>query len=402
MAGLVVAPLVLDSARVKRAVGAGCLSLALVALWLSGSRGAWLGFALGAFILVLLLRTDKTARRRLLLTLVVITILSAALLLPSITERFSADGWAGRTVTGRLLLWERVGSLALERPLLGWGPETLEYVFPRAAGENWAERMPTATVVDNGHNVLLHSAYSSGVAAAGLLLFLAVLLARDLWSRARRDPPDPAATGLAAAMVAYGTALLFHPSLPHTTAVFSVYAGAVAAYAWPPRSKLHGKTSRAAGPLDAAVEGRWIVAGLLAIAAMWALGGQVRTWQADRLLRSAIEAEAAFELEEASALALDAQRAAPHEVAYGRYAAGILLKTHGLTGDSIALSEARSAALRATEANPLDAASWRLLANALSTEGADVSAASGAAANALVRADELDPFRLIDPFGEAD
>lgn len=166
------------------------LALVFVALVLSGTRGAVLGFLGG----LLAIAAARPALRRAILVLLPVGVLAfaAADLIPQqggrsvLAELSGAEG--GQSY--RLQLWSAGWRMFLARPTTGVGPGNyrLEY-----------ERLPDARrdqegSYGNAHNLFVHHLAERGLVglAATLLLF------GVLWACARRAGRDPSALSLAA------------------------------------------------------------------------------------------------------------------------------------------------------------------------------------------------------------
>jgi hypothetical protein len=110
--------------------------------------------------------------------------------------------------SGRLYIWPRALKLIMERPLLGYGMDTLTYVFPQHDVEKIAGMGHYNVYITKPHNIYIGYAYGAGIPA--LLSFLAVCalslcrFARFL-ARSRRDCIQPPAFVVCfmAAWVAY-------------------------------------------------------------------------------------------------------------------------------------------------------------------------------------------------------
>ncbi|MFD0274847.1 O-antigen ligase family protein [Kitasatospora sp. NPDC127111] len=193
----------------RRTTGALCAAtaaLALVALLLSLSRGAWIGATLGLVVLAALLRE---ARRPLLTGLAALVTVAVVQL---VVLRTTAN-----VVTQRLLtlfngqrnpydvrpeVWAEALDQLGRRPLLGSGPRA----FPAAARANLAN-FTAARDADHAHNLLLTVGAEQGVlGAAGLIAAVSV----GAWEALRnarppkRGPTDGSSPGPATDLVVRG------------------------------------------------------------------------------------------------------------------------------------------------------------------------------------------------------
>ena len=177
---------------------------ALIGLWaltLTGSRGAFLGFASGLLALVTLyMFLARTWARRLgatgavgLLSIVVVLLMvlsyspagslvdtwSTNPLLSRLTDDQSLD-----TIRERLSVWKVGIEGFIESPILGWGPENYIAIWGRLGP---GELMPTMSgIYDHSHNKLIEELATKGV--AGLLVHVAIwVIAFHIVLRAVKD-----------------------------------------------------------------------------------------------------------------------------------------------------------------------------------------------------------------------
>lgn len=201
---LVGAGLLLGARSLRERLLAGLLVLpSLAALSLSLSRGAWIGAALAAAALVVLL---PQARRAVLLAGVPLLLLAAALgafapeqpQVQVVGARLeSLRDPAANPYDGRPRIWaEARREVALE-PWTGHGPGSFPLVSTRSASDAQTVR------ADHAHDVLLTVAAEAGLPAAALLVGLTVAVGFAVRDALPRLPlPDAAvAAGLAAACV---------------------------------------------------------------------------------------------------------------------------------------------------------------------------------------------------------
>ena len=184
--------------RVWLVAGAFALALQIAALWFTGSRGPWIGYATGtlAFVAIGYLWLE---RRVVIQGLVVvgagIAIALVITLIPASTsgdERDLGDlgdvgaifaGSSSGTLGERVAIWESIfeltagrdwepdesGVAALYRPLIGYGPEMFFYSYPLGIDVE-----PYGTVAANAHNFPLQLLIELGL--AGLVSFIVLSL----------------------------------------------------------------------------------------------------------------------------------------------------------------------------------------------------------------------------------
>ena len=153
----------------------------LVVIALTLSRGAWLA-AVSALCAFGLLWNWRRLNRgwRAALTIVagvaLVTVLGGTL-------------WIGRaagSTAARLTIWRATVGLIAKRPVLGYGPDALELVFPRVYPPQLVYYQGRGATVDRAHNLLLDAAATTGllglVAGMTLLALFLVLGWRALRS----------------------------------------------------------------------------------------------------------------------------------------------------------------------------------------------------------------------------
>lgn len=189
--------------RAHRVLTAGAAAVLAAALLLSLSRGAWIGAALSAPILLWLLPGGaRLLARSALPVLLVVGVLGIPLLqepppqVDVIAERAGSVATPGQSpYDDRPELWRAGLQLVREAPLTGHGPGR----FPDAS------RVAAGAVLANwrhAHNALLTTAAELGIPAALVVALLTVSVARRLSVAARRAAPGSAwlLAGLGAAL----------------------------------------------------------------------------------------------------------------------------------------------------------------------------------------------------------
>ena len=105
---------------------------------------------------------------------------------------------------GRMFLWQTSGTLVRQRPLFGWGPETLAQVYPAYRTPEFFSVYPYARMmtltVDRPHNDLLQQAIATGLVGLAAYLWLWGALLRTAW-RAARAGGGPGTAALAAGLL---------------------------------------------------------------------------------------------------------------------------------------------------------------------------------------------------------
>jgi hypothetical protein len=135
-------------------------------------------------------------------------------------------GWAAGT--GRVYIWKQTIGLIKQRPLLGYGLDTLAYEFPQNDVNKISNLNDSNTVVDKPHNMYLGLAYGSGVLALAAFLWL---IGRHIWAylsvlRYRiTNEKEIVLAALFAGWAAYLVQGLFNDSINGTSLIFWIIFG---------------------------------------------------------------------------------------------------------------------------------------------------------------------------------
>jgi len=214
------------------------LAAQLVCLLLTRARAAYLGVAVAALVGAALWVADGSRLRlRHLLSLAagLSPLLSLALTvvvvrLTPIAERLTALGGSN---AARVAIWTAALPLLGDRPLLGYGPETLAPLFARVFPPPLVYYQGRNVYVDRAHNLGLDLTLNAGLVG---LLALGVLLGWALW-RLWSPPADTlhtfaraARVGLTAALFGHLADLQFSFDLSGSATVFYLLLALAAAY----------------------------------------------------------------------------------------------------------------------------------------------------------------------------
>lgn len=201
------------TARTKRAIwlGGGCL--AILALALTLTRGAWIGAAVALIAFAAGLGRSAWRRQRVVFAAVAVAVLLSWVGLVTVVATPAQVGSRvaaivatdSGSVASRLYIWEQTAALIRARPVLGWGLETLREVFPydREVLVRYFGSRPV--IVDRAHNDMLQMAVSIGIPGAIAYLtfwMLNVAAAVKMMSRARASGRI-LALGLVAGLIGY-------------------------------------------------------------------------------------------------------------------------------------------------------------------------------------------------------
>lgn len=140
--------------------------------------------------------------------------------LPVLPERSLSFG------TGRGYIWEETLKLVKERPLVGYGSDTLVYNFPHYQIESRAGLLDEHTIVDKAHNTYLSILYGMGI--FGFIAFVVILIwnvlvyIKTLFGK-QSGNQQYLIIGLM--ILAYSFQALFNDSLPAITSIVFVLLG---------------------------------------------------------------------------------------------------------------------------------------------------------------------------------
>jgi O-antigen ligase len=347
MAGLVVVSAMLD--RRDWLLGSGLLG-SLVTVGVSGSRIAIALTVVGLAGVVLARRgPGRTVPGGVagLLGGAVAVLAVAVLVVPTTRDRLLDSG----TGSGRLHQWRLTLDLVLDHPVLGVGPSRYVDAFGAYEDGRFVRFTGPNLVADSPHDVLLQALVVGGVPLLVLVLALAVVVVR----RARVVlAQHPEAWGPAAAVAAYGAAMLANFTSAGPTCLAAFLAGAVLAETVP------GPEPSWRRPVAAGVAGLAVVGTLMSCVA------EVR-------LQDAVEAGTRGDVEAARSAADSASSWRPLDGDVAMLAAQPLAGVAS-TGDEAAAQATRRLAGRSLERTPETYSSLVALGVARLTEG-DVQAA---------------------------
>jgi O-antigen ligase len=164
-----------------RRLAPAAAALGAAACLASQSRAAGLALVAGV-LAALALAWPAVDRRRLAITGgIVAIVVAAALLIPASRTVITSRLGSGLSIEAeaRALKW-RVGlELVRERPLLGWGWDTVAEVYPSKVPRDWLKQDPERVITDRLHNEWLDVTVATGLVG---LLALAAVAAAALWT----------------------------------------------------------------------------------------------------------------------------------------------------------------------------------------------------------------------------
>lgn len=198
------AAVALFARRTPLRIAAAALAAAATALIVVvATRGALLGLGGGALALAALYARERggAALRPLALAAMGIAVaLALALVATPLGARMATLG-AGPELADRMVIWEGSARAFAARPLLGWGPDSLGFAFPRFRAPGTEAVHAGDVLVDQAHDWILHALATTGVIGLAALLCVIGTSFVALWRAAPRQPVIAGA--LLAASAAY-------------------------------------------------------------------------------------------------------------------------------------------------------------------------------------------------------
>lgn len=334
-------------------------------------RGAWLAAAVGLVAFLLLWWWRAFTRRARALVAVATGLAAAAVVAGGGISLLQAD--AG-SVAARRTIWLAVWELIRERPVVGYGPEALELVFPRVFPPQLVYYQGREVFVDRAHNLVLDWAVTAGLVGLAAMAYLLVrffTVALRRWraldtvaSTGSGGAPAVRRTLLVAALAAVAA------NLAGNLAGFDVTATATASWLLmalavsPALAPGDGGPSPAGG--KAAPDGlplgrrRQVGAALVGLAVVAAITqANLRPLLADVAHRTALDAAEAGNLDAAGAAAERATTLWPVEPEHHRLLGRVhLIRALEPGGGAATLDRAERAFLAARDLRPLDPRGW--------------------------------------------
>lgn len=140
--------------------------------------------------------------------------------LPELPERSLSFG------TGRGYIWSETFNLFKNRPLLGYGNDTLVYNFPHYQLDSRAGLWDENTLVDKPHNVYIGVLYSNGIIGFIALVMIFIWCGLVfLKSVLQKQSNNRVAYVIGIAAIAYMIQAFFNDSLPGITAIAFIFLG---------------------------------------------------------------------------------------------------------------------------------------------------------------------------------
>jgi putative inorganic carbon (HCO3(-)) transporter len=339
---------------------------ALIATCLAASvtRGSWIGAAIGvAVTLVFLLRSIRDARPHVThaigSTAAILAVVAAVMVVSPSAEATRARLTSSLTLlegtTGtRIELLRSSAFMFIERPLLGWGPDTYRLVYPQYATARHYQLAGRDVIADNAHNYPAQLAVSGGLLTVGAFYGLALVCFARAGSRRRsvRQSKATLLAGMVGAVAGYLGALLFGISIIAASALMWTALGMLAGHLSDARVR------------DGRVPERWrrpVLGGLAAVLAVATLG-LVLPYRAEITFSKALSAAQDGAAPEAVArLFRHASEQAPYQEQYMLAAGFYFNDLAQATGDYRYRLAAVERFLAAQKAAPLETNSYTML-----------------------------------------
>ncbi|OIO20019.1 MAG: hypothetical protein AUJ37_01195 [Candidatus Magasanikbacteria bacterium CG1_02_41_34] len=195
--------LFVETEKWKRYIFGGVAGILLITLLATQVRGAFLGLlvslvSMGVYFTIAKKAFVKKRRISVLLSLVVSSVLIVGLIFwntrtsvlaevsPTLSRMFTISTETGTGQT-RLMAWKIALRGAVEHPVLGWGPESFQFIFDTYYNPAFLRFSFSETVWDRPHNFFLSILTGQGLVGLSLYLFFLALLAGALFKKIRQE-----------------------------------------------------------------------------------------------------------------------------------------------------------------------------------------------------------------------
>ncbi len=271
-------------------------------LFLTSSRGGWLGTAAGLFTLALinlatLRRWGKIVvvwlnHRRWMWAVVILAGVAVLAAGGMLLYRQTLQPTHSTSITGaRAGFWPPAWQAFTASPWLGTGPFTFSSIFLQA------HSIPSELLFIYSHNIYLDVLHGSGILGMAAFLFLAFSLLRILLRQLKSSRAEPArlalVSGVLAAMAAFAMHGLFD-SVHHTEPLIAMLAAVLLGAACGEPSAEHAKNAAESHPAPSA-RSRALPNVVLTAAVIGALAlcgyGWLRLWQVQPIFRGVAAAD---------------------------------------------------------------------------------------------------------------
>ncbi|HDP69632.1 MAG TPA: tetratricopeptide repeat protein [Actinobacteria bacterium] len=358
----------------------------IVCLFLTYSRGGWLGFLAGMVFLVVFVGKSSLRRHKNIIAIVglsLMLILVSTFFLGSFKGRI-ADNEFSRitsslalkegTVGTRLSIWGSTIRMIGDRPVLGYGPELFRAAFPPYRSLGFIRLEGEKAMPDRAHNDFLHIAAGTGILGVAFYLWVLItffLSARILFKKIYGSRTHLLFAGFLSACVAYIVQIQFEPSMVGIAPIFWILMGSAMAFGnfkdfkiWETKG-FKFPTSKKFKASMLALFGIAII-GLLSISFYFGafLGADVNLYNGAKFNASGNINEAIYSFERAASLN-------PYHNINRFYLAGAYFKKARVTNNPFWADKAIATYYAALEFDELDEDIYLNLGNALSFYGAN-------------------------------
>lgn len=177
--------------------------LGFVGIFLSGTRGAMLGWISGMGVVLLVYLVLLQGHARLRKTMAGLAILGALILgvmygfrqvefvqkIPALGTLLNSSLSSG-TASTRLMAWSVAIEAWREKPVFGWGPNNFFYAFNKYYKPEFLEHGWGETWFDNAHNIIMNTLAVQGVVGLALYLGMYAVVIVMLWKAHRKEKID--------------------------------------------------------------------------------------------------------------------------------------------------------------------------------------------------------------------
>ncbi|MFL0581102.1 O-antigen ligase family protein [Solibacillus silvestris] len=123
--------------------------------------------------------------------------------------------------TGRIYIWKETLKLVGDRPLLGYGIDTITYHFPHYQLEARGN-LNEVTIVDKPHNVYIGILYGTGIIGFIMLVVFMLYIVKFIWNTLKYGKESSI---LAILCLSFAIQALFNDSTPAILCIFFILAG---------------------------------------------------------------------------------------------------------------------------------------------------------------------------------
>jgi len=182
--------------------------LIAVCLITTMSRAAWVAGLFGLAILGVGYAQKKGFTARIVaipaaIAAMVVFLASLAVGLPMMAGKISSAFGFNGSIDSRFLMWESAFKMVPERPLFGFGPDTLGLIFSRYEVPGLIKYDPSGTF-DNVHNAFLQLAVTTGIPAMATFVFILAFVCFKTYKNIRENRDTSLVTvGLLSGIVAF-------------------------------------------------------------------------------------------------------------------------------------------------------------------------------------------------------